>query len=260
LDGDGNAASVNRNLAGFFSGFDARFGEFARVGLAGGYTHASVSVGDRASSAGIDTAHLGAYAGTSLGAFNLRTGAAYAFHTIDTSRTILFPGFFDKATAHYDGGSGQIFGEIGYGMTFGRFAVEPFAGATWVRVKTDGFSEAGGLAALNGAASSDNAFYASLGVSSPPATSAERLCPDPARDHRVATRLQRHDADYSPRVPDHRLRIRRRRRADRARRSAGGWRLRPAHHLTGQARAQLFRRACSRVRDHAVKGSFTWDF
>jgi outer membrane autotransporter protein len=161
---DGNAASVSRNLAGFFSGFDARLGEFSRVGFAGGYTHSSVSVGDRASSADIDTAHIGAYAGTSFAGINLRSGAAFAFHTIDTSRAILFPGFFDKSTAHYDGNTGQIFGELGYGLTFGHVAVEPFAGAAWVRVKTDSFVETGGLAALTGAGSSNSVGNSSLGL------------------------------------------------------------------------------------------------
>ncbi len=164
IDGDGNAASTHRNLGGFFSGFDARFGDAGRAGLAGGYTHSSVSVDARASSAGIDTAHLGFYAGASLGAFNLRTGAAYAWHTIDTTRSIVFPGFFDQARAHYDGATGQIFGEVGYGAAFGPVAVEPFAGAAWVRLKTDGFAELGGLAALNGTAGSESVGYSSLGV------------------------------------------------------------------------------------------------
>jgi outer membrane autotransporter protein len=164
IDGDGNAASAKRDLAGFFSGFDARFGEFARIGLAGGYSHSSLSVDARASSAGIDTAHLGAYAGATFGAVNLRAGAAYAFHTIDTSRTIVFPGFFDRAKARYDGGTGQIFGEIGYGVALGRIAAEPFAGLAWVHLRTDGFAETGGVAALNGSASGDDVGYSTLGA------------------------------------------------------------------------------------------------
>jgi outer membrane autotransporter protein len=161
--GDGNAAGVRRDLGGFFSGVDARFGEFARIGVAGGYTQSSVSDAARASSAGIDTAHLGAYAGASAGAFNLRAGAAYAFHTIDTSRTIIFPGFFDSASARYDGGTGQVFGEVGYSVTLGRIAAEPFVGLTWVHLRTDGFAESGGVAALNGSASTDDVGYSTIG-------------------------------------------------------------------------------------------------
>jgi outer membrane autotransporter protein len=164
IGGDGNAADARRDLAGFFSGVDARFGEFARIGLAGGYTHSSLSVNARASSAGIDTAHLGAYAGGSVGAFNLRAGATYGFHTIDTSRTIAFPGFFDNARAHYDGGTGQVFGEVGYGLALGRIAAEPFAGLAWVHLQTGGFAETGGVAALNGSGSKDDVGYSTLGA------------------------------------------------------------------------------------------------
>jgi outer membrane autotransporter protein len=163
IGGDGNAAEAQRNLAGFFSGFDARFGEFARIGLVGGYTNSSVSVDARSSSAGIDTAYLGAYAGANVGAFNLRAGAAYGFHSIDTSRNIVFPGFFDSARAQYGGGTGQVFGEVGYGVALGRFAAEPFAGLAWVHLQTGGFAEIGGAAALNGAGNTDDVGYSTLG-------------------------------------------------------------------------------------------------
>ncbi|MGA2290575.1 autotransporter domain-containing protein [Bradyrhizobium sp.] len=163
IGGDGNAAEAQRNLAGFFSGFDARFGEFARIGLVGGYTNSSVSVDARSSSAGIDTAHLGGYAGASFGALNLRGGAAYGFHSIDTSRNIVFPGFFDSARARYDGGTGQVFGEVGYGVALGRFAAEPFAGLAWVHLQTGSFAETGGAAALNGAGNTDDVGYSTLG-------------------------------------------------------------------------------------------------
>jgi outer membrane autotransporter protein len=164
IDGDGNASAARSNLGGFLTGFDARFGDWGRAGIAGGFTHASVNVDAAASSAGIDTAHLGVYGGTSLGAFNLRSGAAYAWHTIDTTRTIAFPGFFDQATGRYNGGTGQVFGEVGYGLPFGRIAAEPFAGLAYVRVDTSGFNETGGAAALAGGNNADNVLYSSLGL------------------------------------------------------------------------------------------------
>ena len=99
---------------------------------------------DGRGTANVETGHVAGYGGWSFGALNLRAGGAYAFHTIDTDRTIAFPGFFDRATAHYDGGTGQIFGEVGYGFAFGNVAVEPFAGGAWVRLDTDGAAERGG--------------------------------------------------------------------------------------------------------------------
>jgi subtilase-type serine protease len=162
FNSDGNAAALNRDLAGFITGFDARFGNW-RGGIAAGYTGSRNNTDGRGS-ANVETGHVAAYGGVSVGALNLRAGGAYAFHTIDTDRTINFPGFFDRATAHYQGGTGQIFGEAGYGFAFGKVAVEPFAGAAWVRLDTDAFSEKGGAAALNVAANSFEVGYSTLGV------------------------------------------------------------------------------------------------
>jgi outer membrane autotransporter protein len=162
FNADGDAAAVKRDLAGFVTGFDARFGDW-RGGIAAGYT-GSRNTTDGRGSANVDTGHVAAYGGVSVGALKLRGGGAYAFHTIDTDRTIAFPGFFDRATAHYQGGTGQIFGEAGYGFAFGKLAVEPFAGAAWVRLDTDAFSEKGGAAALNVAANSFEVGYSTLGV------------------------------------------------------------------------------------------------
>ena len=99
-----------------------------------------------------------------FGALNLRAGGAYAFHAIDTDRTIAFPGFFDRATARYDGGTGQVFGEVGYGFAFGNVAVEPFAGGAWVRLDTDGTTERGGAAALNVSSNRFEVGYSTLGI------------------------------------------------------------------------------------------------
>jgi outer membrane autotransporter protein len=163
FNGDGNAASVKRDLAGFFSGVDTRVGTNGRLGIAAGYTGSRNNLDGRGSSS-VETGHLAGYGGWSFGSFNLRAGGAYAWHSIDTSRAIVFPGFFDNATAHYDGRTGQIFGEAGYGFAFGKVAVEPFAGAAWVHLKTDAAIERGGAAALNVAANSFDVGYSTLGV------------------------------------------------------------------------------------------------
>ena len=162
--GDGNAAGVDRRLGGGLVGADTRVGEDAWLGLAAGFSHSKISASDRASSADVDSAHVALYGGTRFGAWNVRAGAAYAYHQIETDRTIAFPGFFERATADYDGGTGQIFGEIGYGFALGHVAVEPFAGLAWVHTRTDAFTETGGTAALNGAGTSEQTGYATLGA------------------------------------------------------------------------------------------------
>jgi outer membrane autotransporter protein len=163
IDGDGNAADVSRNLSGVFTGFDRRFGDW-RAGLAAGYSNSSVSVSARASSANIDTAYVAAYAGTSFWAWNFRSGATFAWNTIGTSRTIAFPGFVEQATTRYGAGEAQVFGELGYGLTFGAIAAEPFAGLAWVHLDTASFTETGGVSALAGAGNRDDVGYSTLGA------------------------------------------------------------------------------------------------
>jgi subtilase-type serine protease len=76
----------------------------------------------------------------------------------------VFPGFFDRAFANYDGGTGQIFGELGYGFALANIAVEPFAGGAFVRVHTDGAAERALLAGLNVGGTSFEVGYSTLGV------------------------------------------------------------------------------------------------
>ncbi|MBV8838615.1 MAG: autotransporter domain-containing protein, partial [Alphaproteobacteria bacterium] len=163
FNSDGNAAAVHRDLAGFMSGVDTRIGGNGRAGFAAGYTGSQNNLDGRGS-ANVETGHVAAYGGISAGALNVRAGADYAFHTISTDRTIVFPGFFDRAFANYDGATGQIFAEAGYGFALANLAVEPFAGAAWVRVHTDGGAERALLAGLNFASTSFDVGYATLGI------------------------------------------------------------------------------------------------
>jgi outer membrane autotransporter protein len=160
--GDGSASTLRRDLAGFMTGFDARFGQW-RGGVAAGYTGSQNNTDGRGSS-NVETGHIAAYGGTSIGHWNVRAGGAYAFHAIDTNRTVAFPGFFDRTFARYDGGTGQVFGEVGYGVAFGNVAIEPFAGAAWVHLHTDAARERGGAAALDVAANTFEVGYSTLGV------------------------------------------------------------------------------------------------
>ena len=162
FDSDGNAAAVRRDLAGFISGVDAGFGDW-RGGVAAGYT-SSRNTTDGRGAANVETGHVAAYGGGRIGGFNLRGGGAAAWHTIDTDRTIAFSGLADRAVAHYDGRTGQVFGELGYGFGWRSVAVEPFAGAAWVRVSTDAATERALTAGLNVSARTVDVGYSTLGL------------------------------------------------------------------------------------------------
>lgn len=168
LDGNGNASSVDETFGGIMAGGDVAVGSW-RVGAALGYTHSNATMSAVASSAGADSVLAALYAGTNAGPWSVRIGASYAFSQIDTSRTILFPGFAQQTGAQYDGGTAQVFGEVGYkGLALQALALEPFAGVAWVHLDTNGFTETGAgtfaTAGLTGSNAAADIGYGSVGV------------------------------------------------------------------------------------------------
>jgi outer membrane autotransporter protein len=164
FDGDGNAAAADRTLGGFLSGVDAGLGSGWRAGLATGYTQTNVSVAQRLSSAQVDSYNLAGYAGGAYGSLALRGAGAWTWHGIESTRAVVFPGFFELENASYDGSTGQVFAEVAAPLAFGPVAMEPFAGAAYVHVGTGGFSESGPGVALSSSGSSDDIGYSTLGV------------------------------------------------------------------------------------------------
>ncbi|MBZ9986200.1 autotransporter outer membrane beta-barrel domain-containing protein [Mesorhizobium sp. BH1-1-5] len=162
-DSNGDAAAFDRSTGGFLMGADGMMGDW-RVGLVGGYSHTSFDVDDRHSSGDSDNYHLGVYGGTNWGSIALRTGAAYSWHRISTSRSVAFQGFADQLSADYDAGTAQAFGELAYRTDAGPFAFEPFANLAYVNLHTDGFAETGGAAAVTSASSTTDATFTTLGV------------------------------------------------------------------------------------------------
>ena len=162
---DGNAATLWRDTGGFFLGADIPVIEDrGRVGLLVGYSRSSFQVSDRNSSGTSDNFHLGFYGGTQWGDLSLRLGVAQTWHTLSTSRSIAFPGFTDTTKGNYTAGTTQVFGELGYGLRMGWASFEPFANVGYVSLRTDGFSETGGAAALSSWGSVANATFTTLGM------------------------------------------------------------------------------------------------
>ncbi|MFD9997961.1 autotransporter outer membrane beta-barrel domain-containing protein, partial [Mesorhizobium sp. NPDC059024] len=135
-----------------------------RLGFVAGYSHSSLKVDDRRSSASSDNYHLGIYGGTEIGALSLRSGLAYTWSEIDTSRQVAFPGFSDSLTGSYRAGTTQLFGELGYGIKAGNLAFEPFANLAYVNVHTNGFNETGGASALSVHSGSNDNSFTTLGI------------------------------------------------------------------------------------------------
>jgi outer membrane autotransporter protein len=164
FDGNGNAATANRNLGGFITGADAGLGSGWRAGLATGYMNSTINVGARVSSADVNSYVLAGYAGGSYGDLALRTGAAWTWNGIDTTRNVVFPGFYELEKASYNAGAGQLFGEVAYPMLSDAVAWEPFVGLAYVHVGTDSFTESGPIAGLVSDGQSQNVGYSTIGT------------------------------------------------------------------------------------------------
>ncbi|BAQ17140.1 hypothetical protein GL4_1686 [Methyloceanibacter caenitepidi] len=165
FDGDGNAATTDRNLGGFLSGMDASVGGSWRVGVATGASFSDVSVDQRYSGANTTTYHLGGYVNGAVSGFALRGGGLWAWSDIETSRAVVFPGFFERQKADYDADTGQLFGEIAYPTQIGGVELEPFAGLAYVSVETSGFKEKGGpQASLSTTGVNQDVGYTTVGL------------------------------------------------------------------------------------------------
>lgn len=163
-DGDGNAARMERSTGGILMGTDVPITETWRLGILAGYSRSSLDVGERVSSGSSDNYHLGLYGGGQWGNLGFRSALAYGFHDIETQRSVVFSGFSDRLAAGYDASSFQAFGEFGYRIETAAAAFEPFANLAYVNLRTDGFDETGGAAALSGPGQTTDVSFTTLGL------------------------------------------------------------------------------------------------
>ncbi|WP_244471379.1 autotransporter outer membrane beta-barrel domain-containing protein [Rhizobium ecuadorense] len=160
---DGNAATLNHQTGGFLAGVDTGFDDI-RFGLMAGYSNSGFDPRHRASSGSSDDYHLGLYAGTQWGDLTFRSGLAHTWHQIDTSRRVAIGSFEDRLEASYDAGTLQAFAELGYRFETAAAAFEPFANLAHVGVRTAGFTEEGGAAALDSAGRTTSTTITTLGL------------------------------------------------------------------------------------------------
>lgn len=164
MDGHANAAGLTSDTGGFLIGADAPVAAGWRLGVVGGYGYTSFDFDGRNASGSSDDWTISAYAGNQWGALGLRTGLAYTWQDVESSRSVAFEGFADQLKADYDAGTFQVFGELGYRIETGFVAFEPFAGLAYVSLDTSGFGETGGAAALTASGSDMDTTFTTLGI------------------------------------------------------------------------------------------------
>lgn len=169
LKDNGNAAQVKTDTAGLFLGGDAAMGKGWRLGAALGYTEGRINVDDRLSRSNVKS-YTGALYGARSWALstgsslNLLAGAAYTHHAIDSRRNLTFGGS-QTLKADYAAQAVQLFSELGYAMPVGQSSViEPYAGLAWLNQRSKGFTEEGGIAALQAGSHTDRLTTLTLGL------------------------------------------------------------------------------------------------
>jgi outer membrane autotransporter protein len=155
FNGDGNAADMSRDIAGFFIGGEMVSDSGLVVGAVTGYGEANISVDDRASRADTADAYLGAYVGLDAAGFSIRGGLAYMWRDVKTVRRVAIPGFTDNLTASYNLDTFQMFADAGYGFALGGVELEPFFQLAYVDIGSGSFTERGASAALQGSGGAD---------------------------------------------------------------------------------------------------------
>lgn len=168
MKGDGNADALKQSTSGIFLGGDHVVGKGWRLGAALAYTDGRIRLRDRDSTADTDTYSATVYGGKALelgtGHLNLMAGGAYSWHRIKTSRYAGLADWNHNLKARYRAHTTQLFGEVGYALSFGDVTLEPFASLAWSRLSTRSFTESGGLAALSGQHEDHNLSSSTLGL------------------------------------------------------------------------------------------------
>lgn len=164
VNSDGNAGKLADNGDGLLIGADLLVGAQGRVGVTGGASRDSLSLGSRDSWGRETSTWLGALAGYDAGAFRLRGGIAYAWDQIPSNREVSFPGYTDRLTSSASGSTFTGFIEGAWMFKVGRGEISPFLNLADTRAETDAGTETGGAAALNAAEGAENVNFSTLGA------------------------------------------------------------------------------------------------
>ena len=164
IDSQPGVSGARANVAGGMVGIEKQFSDTFRIGVAIGAGSSWVSVhGMDSSSKGtfFQGAIYGSYA---IGAWYIDAAAGYAFHSVDTDRTVQFSGFSNRLTANFN--AHQFIGgvETGYNMDLGPYRVTPFVGLQTSVFAQGGYTKSGGSAALSFGSTTTTSVRSSFGV------------------------------------------------------------------------------------------------
>jgi outer membrane autotransporter protein len=156
-------AKLDNGRTGMIGGVDFGKDTF-RFGAVGGYFNGNIDARSLGSHADVKTELMGLFASWHNGRLTAQLGGTYAWHDVDTQRSIAFPGFAGAVDGKTNAHSEQVFGEASYSLNDGPIAIAPVVGFAHVSTHTDGFAETGTVGALRFSTNERNVTFASFGI------------------------------------------------------------------------------------------------
>ena len=152
----------SRSSGGFLMGLDAPLAQTWRVGVMAGYSRSDFDVNDRASSGRSDNYHLALRRRP-----RRRWACAAAWPTAGTTSPPVARSpcpVSPTVSAGYDGRSAQAYADLSYRIDLSAVALEPFVNLAYVNLRTGGYRESGGAAALHAAGQTSETIFSTLGA------------------------------------------------------------------------------------------------
>lgn len=160
VSGTDGGLDTNIGNGGVLFGADGLVSNAWRLGVMGGYSRSSF---DTATSDGnSDNYHVGVYGTGEWRAVTFRSGLNYAWSNVDNTRQV--SALNQSLKGKYDADSISAFAELGYTVKTAVADFEPFAALSYSHVKTDGFNETGGSAALTVDEQDMNTTFTTIGM------------------------------------------------------------------------------------------------
>ncbi len=154
--------ALKHSTKGLVLGTDWAVSPDWRLGIIGGKTQTRLD--SRQFDGRLDSWLVGAYALRQDGPWALRLGAVFGSHDGSTKRHVAYNRFSDHLKGRYDANTQQVFGQIGYNLDVGDFAIEPYVQLGYQRYQRDHYTEKGGDAALQFEARTQDHYHSDLGL------------------------------------------------------------------------------------------------
>lgn len=143
-----NRPRADLGSTGVMAGLDYRLGPATLVGVMAGYDASEVRLTPNSQQSDVKSWFAGVYGSLALGPVYFDMHASYGKSDFDLFRRISIATFNAESLADTDSEQWVLAGTAGISLQAAGFEIEPYAGARYVNLDLDGFTETGNIAAL----------------------------------------------------------------------------------------------------------------